>query len=203
MCRRGVLRKLLAVSLVAAALVVPSTVSSATNDGCTRGDVQALTVATPQHFNHAFGRGITGGVNGAALNCQFRLYDDNDEDNPEVPHVFTDEDWFLAGVLQWVTRDDLDFFDVSRAEGIEFLESVEDRFFWGPEGTILVEIPLTQTAYRNDSDMNFLGWMVLNQRYHIFEPGSVSPGVYEWRWETVNPFDPLFVAQGKVQIVDS
>ena len=66
-----------------------------------------------------------------------------------------------------------------------------------------MEIPLTQTNYRNTSNKNFLGWMVFNQRYHVFEPGSVSPGVYEWRLETFDPFLGPFVSHGEVHIVDA
>jgi hypothetical protein len=27
-----------------------------------------------------------------------------------------------------------------------------------------------------------------NHRYHIFEPGSLEPGLYHWKWVSTHPF---------------
>ena len=69
-------------------------------------------------------------------NCQFRFYDDNDgelsPDLPEIPHVFSEDEWFLGGVLYWLTRDDLETMNLNRKQGKEYLAQAEDRLFWGP-----------------------------------------------------------------------
>jgi len=66
--------------------------------------------------------------------------------------------------------------------------------FWGTADTPdseLEEIELTETNYQ-DAVIGELGHVIFNHRYHIFEPGSLAPGEYKWRYEEDFPgFDPL------------
>jgi hypothetical protein len=204
------MRRLIVLMMALTMVIASGAVASATSNRCTRGDVEGLTSAGFQGAKHALVQGLTVGSGDAWSNCQFRLYDDNDDpndsffgpmvDNPEVPHIYTDEDYFLAGIFHWATEDDLEVLDISRNEAISVLKIFEDRFFWGPKGSELEEIPLTHTNYRSLNSI--FGWLVVNHRYHIFEPGSLAVGEYEWRWETWDPFQGPFVAHGDVNIID-
>ena len=118
-----------------------------------------------------------------------------------MPHVYTAEESFLAGIFQFGTRDDFRFFGHNEAVRILDEEFV-DQFFWGLEGETLDEIPLTHSAYSSANSL-FFGLITGNHRYHIFEPGSLAPDTYKWRWETSNPFQGAFVAHGTVIIVDA
>jgi hypothetical protein len=143
----------------------------------------------------------------AWANCQFRLYDDNDgetPDAPEIPHVFSSNEPFLAGNLAWLTRDELKSMGLSLEAGIRFLKAAEDRLFWGRSGGPLAEVPLVHTRYRVVHDTEGDGWLVINQRYFVFERGSLSPGTYKWRQEQRGwAGDPqVYVTTGTVVITD-
>lgn len=193
--RRYLRRPVLVVAMTAIMLGVVVAPAGAADEICTSGDVQRMVGAMQQ----AFGTGSE-----AAERCQFRLYDGNDDvpDAPEVPHVFTDQDWVLAGILQWSPRDVLDEFGLKRADGVDYLTNdVVDRFFWGPKGETLDEIPLTHTNYRGFVFADGGGRLVGNHRYHVFAPGSLDPGEYEWRWEYYDFFfGDYFEAFGEVHI---
>lgn len=169
--------------------------SGSADEICTHGDVQRMLGAMPQAFE-------TG--SGAAARCQIRLYDGNDDvpDSPEVPHDFTDRDWVLAGILQWSPRDVLDELGLKRADGVSYLTNdVVDLLFWGRKGETLDPIPLTHTNYRGWVYADGGGRLVGNQRYHVFAPGSLEPGEYEWRYESHDLlFGDSFEAFGEVHI---
>ena len=106
--------------------------------------------------------------------CQIRLYDDNDEndDNPEVPHTYTDKDHFLVGIFIYEEYENFDPSDLDRAGLIDFLEAGgTTRMLRGRADTPdpdLEEIDLIETQYQ---DAMFGGrFLVYNHRYHIFEP---------------------------------
>jgi hypothetical protein len=75
----------------------------------------------------------------------------------------------------------------------------ENSFYWGPKDSDLAEIPLTPTNYRGTISP-LVGWLVANQHYHIFEPGSVAPGIYEWSWELRHPWIPGVVEEGSGEV---
>jgi len=122
------------------------------------------------------------------VNCQFRLYDSNDPednpDNPEIPHVFSEGDYFLAGIAGWYTYAELEDLGFTRADAIAEMNKYTDRFFWGPATATdaeLKEINLKSTPYLD----GFLGDdpIVGNHIYVIFKPNKHEPGEYKWRWE--------------------
>lgn len=204
------MRKALQAGLIVAlvsVLAVP-TAAADPEQPCGMGDVQAIAKSGIQaaiNSDKGVGRGDPW------QHCQLRLYDDNDDlldpffgemvDNPEVPHYFTDEEYFLAGIFQFVPTEVVRSF--GHNELVQFFdEDVVDEFYWGPEGSDLVEFPLTHSSYRTWNSL-FFGLVMGNHRYYIFEPGSLTPGTYEWRWETFDPFFGAFVAHGTVIIVDA
>lgn len=202
---KRVLITLVASGVLSILLAVPA----AGNEHCTAGDVQGIAHAGFQGAQQNLFNGRTTGLGGSWADCQFRLYDDNDAeenpDNPEVPHIFTDMDYFLAGIAQFDFYDSFDRPDYDRDAAIEFLSSeVVDRVFWGPAAKSdadLEEIELTSTNYR-DAVLDF-GHVVGNIRYHTFEPGSLAPGEYKWRWENTSTGLEDFVARGVVVILDA
>lgn len=135
--------------------------------------------------------------------CQFRLYDDNDEendaDNPEIPHVFSEDDYFLGGILYVYFHVELGP-AFTRAEALAEMKTATDRFFWSPatvpDGS-LDEIPVITGRYRDG--LLPLGRAVGNHRYIIFPPGSHAPGEYNWRWEHSFP-DGMTISRGSVTI---
>jgi hypothetical protein len=185
------------------------------DDVCTASLVHRFANNGPQGAREYFVDESTEGLGAAWAYCQFRLYDDNDEeaspDAPEVPHVFSEDDWFLGGILIWLERRDLEVLGFNHQEGIEFLKEIEERFYFGRQGSRLVEMPLRQSRYQDVVIDPSLGPLLINQRYHIFPAESLSPGMYEWRYvqtwpEEFNilfPDAPLtFVTHGAVRIID-
>ena len=75
--------------------------------------------------------------------------------------------------------------------------------YWGPKGGPLTPLPLVDTNVRNVSNKNFLGWMMADHTYHIFPPGSVAVGDYEWVWYFDHAIfgGPTFGGAGEVKVV--
>ena len=172
---------------------------AASSDGrCTKGDVQRLANAGPIAGLHSR-EGLETGPAGTWENCQFRLYDDT------TTHVFSDEDYFLAGIFFFLSYDEFDRLGIDRAGAIALLEGFIPRFFWGPAGTPdadLEEIALTSTSFRDTRIAPELGGhVVYNHNYTIFEPGSLQPGDYVFRWDQHDD-EGDFTVRGSVTIVD-
>ena len=197
---KRVVTTLVAGALLSTLLAVPA----AGNQYCTKGDVQGLVNAlelSPELLGDAFGR------------CQFRIFDENDDpndpfgnpDNPEIPHVFTDKDYILAGIALFEGYEFFDRPEYDRNAAIDLLNMVADRFFFGTADTLdgdLEEMALTQTNYR-DFVVEAYGHIVATHKYHIFSPGSLAPGEYKFRHEQTFPGFPDFVARNAVVILDA
>lgn len=163
----------------------PSTAVADPGRTCSGGDARALAQAGP-HFARKFLESSSSAAAGIWVSCQFRLYDDNepedDPDNPEIPHVFTVNDFFLAGIFYFedVGRDQ------HRNAAISVLGSHVSRFYFGPSSTPDAQLPqiqLTRTGYRGAVLPLVGGHVVWIHDYVIFEPGSLAPGDYHWRAE--------------------
>jgi hypothetical protein len=196
-----------ALAIIAAFLLLSAPAAgSATDYQCTKGDIESLIHAGPQAVKLHLFMDKTQGPGGAWKECQFRLYDDNDDeaspDDPEVPHIFSANDWFLGGVLFFLTRDEWESMGLDRDGAIDWLEQGSDQLFWAKKGESLTEVSLEETSYRNAVPDSSFGLLVVKHRYHLFEAGSLQPGTYEWRWVLSHPSEPeLFVAAGDVVIV--
>jgi hypothetical protein len=162
------------------------------------------------HFNHPAGsEWLNNRADHIWEDCQFRFYDDNDDenspDNPEVPHVFSTRDYVLGGILIFEFRKGPYVFipgpKFDRAAAIAEMKTIKDRIFWGPttaSDDALNEIPVTIGPYHDG--LLPLGPAVGNQRYIIFPPRSLAPGKYKWRWEQVDPLFGVGVYHGAVTI---
>jgi hypothetical protein len=194
-------------TIAAVIVLVVSAASPATagTDRCTQGDVQGIAQAGFQGASLNIGRGSTAGLGGTWAECQFRLFDDNEDppDTPEIPHVFTDDDYILGGIYEFEDYGYLDRPDYDRAAAIEYVKSVVTTMYWGTADTPdanLAQIELSESPFR---DTVFAGFahFVGHQRYHIFEPGDLEPGEYKWRLEHDDPVLGSFVARGSVIIL--
>ena len=181
-------RSIIALAMTAMMMGVVVAPAGAGDQVCTQGDVARMIDAMPQAFATQ---------SAAADDCQFRLYD-------ESLHVYSENDWFLAGILEWSPRDVLDELGLKRADGVDYLtNNVVDTFFLGPKGGTLEEIPLTHTNYRGTVFDDGGGRLVMNHRYHIFSPGSLEPGEYEWKSVYDDSlFGDHFEAYGEFHIVE-
>lgn len=187
--RRHSRRSVIVLAITAMMMGVVVAPAGAGDQVCTKGDVQRMVAAMPQAFATQ---------SAAAADCQFRLYD------VASPHVFSENDWILAGILQWSPRDVLDELGLKRADGVDYLTNfVVDSLFWGPKGGPLEEISLTHTNYRGNVFDDAGGRLVINHRYHIFSPGSLDEGEYEWKWVYDDSlFGDHFETYGEVHIVE-
>jgi hypothetical protein len=195
------------VTTVLMALLTTAMPARAQSGGCSQGDALALATAGFQGASLNLGKGSTAGLGGAWADCQFRLFDDNEDppDSPEVPHVFSDQDYILGGIYIFEDYSFLDRPEYDRAAAIDYVNSVSSTFFWGSASTPdedLAELVLDRSAFR---DTVFAGsaHLVGQQRYHIFEPGDLAPGEYRWRLEYDDPIFGSFVAHGSVIILES
>jgi len=122
-----------------------------------------------------------------------------------VPHVFTDEEYFLGGIFQWITNDIIEQFDLMRNDAASGLGLIVDRLFMREVGELeWTELSLTKSTVRAAySPLAGEVLPVVDHRYHIFEPGSLAPGMYEWRWVVTAPFFPTETVIGEIHIVDA
>jgi hypothetical protein len=200
-------------SLVGGTTAAGSSASASTLP-CTKADVEVLAHrffdVARLHFTHP---PATPWLNRWAdhiwVDCQFRLYDDNDDpsspDSPEVPHVFSTRDYVLGGIVIFETREaPFEFIpgpEFDRAGAIAGMKTWTDRVFWGPASVgddALEEIPVTVGPYQDG--VSPFGAAVGNQRYFIFPPGSLAPGEYKWRYEQHAPPYPDESVRGSVVI---
>jgi hypothetical protein len=196
---RRAMTVLLTMALLASApLGAPA--SATANDGCTKGNVEGFA-------NGGIAIAKQNGTNGTAAaweNCQFRFYDDN---GPTTPHVFTDEEYFLGGIFNWYTDADIEEFDLfPRPVAVSDFHLFENNLFWRETGGEWEELELTSAAVRGVYAPLFGEvFHVMAHTYHIFEPGSVNPGAYEWKWVIDAPWipGPLVAGVGEVVIVDA
>ena len=184
--------------LMSVPLVVPA--SATPNDGCTKGNVQGfanggITIAKQSQPGRQ-----ENGTAGAWSNCQFRFYDDNGP----APHVFTDEEYFLGGIFNWIPDDIIDEFGLTRNEAAAALDLTVESLSWREVGEVAwTELSITKSTVRAVYSPRFGEvFDVMDHRYHVFEPGSVAPGMYEWKWMSTSPFFATETVIGEVQIVD-
>jgi hypothetical protein len=200
---RRAVTALLAMALLLSAS--PGTAASArANDGCTEGNVEGFANGGIAVAKQSGPERQENGTAGAWSNCQFRFYDDNGP----APHEFTDEEYFLGGIFDWLTDDVIEEFDlIPRPVAVSNFQLIEHRLFWretGGSGGEWEELELTSTAVRGVY-APFFGevFHVMAHTYHIFEPG-MNPGTYEWKWVANAPwFDEPEVEVGQVRIVDA
>src|SRR6185436_2622572 len=100
--------------------------------------------------------------------------DGDEEDNPEIPHVFAANDWSLAGIFDWISQAEMDELGLNRAEAVAYVESPQDRLFWRLQGGEWTELPLTQATHRSVRAPWGEVLTVFRHRYHIFPAGSVA-----------------------------
>ena len=74
--------------------------------------------------------------------CQFRLYDDNDEDDPEVAHVFSDEDWIVGAISYFLYYSEFPLVGGTRADATAYMDTWTEHFYSVPRRF------LTQTCLR-------------------------------------------------------
>jgi len=182
----------------------PVTASGPARDRCTFAEIQRFVHAGFEvarlSFNHPDASPGAAQADHIWDDCQFRFYDNNDEDNPEVPHVFSEDDYFLAGVFIFYFHEDLSG-EFDRADAIADMAKSTDRFFWGPSTATdseLQEMAITYGPYKDG--LLPLGPAVGAHWYIIFPPGSQEPGEYRWRYEQYYEGELGFVANGAVII---
>jgi hypothetical protein len=196
-------RWVVAASMLASTFLVaasPAHAAGPRHERCTKGDVAMLAVAGP-HIAKAYFSGSRSRLAETWPRCQFRLYDDNDAedapDNPEIPHVFSVNDYFLAGLFLFDNRPVRE-----RAAAIADFEQVVIRFYFGPgnPGAKLREVPLKRVCCGYIVLPEFGGLNLWVHHYAIFEPGKLAPGTYRWR-AVVNDFGEITISHGAVTIV--
>lgn len=168
---------------------------------CTRGDVQAIAQAGPQFGTRVLGvqpHGESAASTRKWVDCQFRLYDDNDENDPEVPHVFSEDDWIVGGVAPFIFYSEFPLVGGSRRSATAYMDTWTTRFYFGPASLADAELPevsLTETSYA-DAQFPALGDRVVwKQVYVIFPAGSLAPGTYRFRSEDLVP-DGFLAGEG-------
>jgi hypothetical protein len=171
-----------AVVLMVAAVGMPP--AAAGPGACSYGQAGAVHEAWIPHFLHE-------PRTTQYPDCQFRLYLDGEE------VTFTDQDWFLAGIVVYVEYEAL---GMSRTEAIADMDSVGHRLWFTPIlpgggfGTP-EEQALSRTAYRNtDSPLERL---VYNSIGVILR---LSPGDYLSHYEQTYQGD-VFEADVIVHVV--
>ena len=199
-------------TVVAACLLAGSAVAVGAQEEYLCGDTDIAELS--QDGWGAVGEVYEGKSDGAAaswINCQFRFYDDNDRvpDDPEVPHVFTNDEPFVGGPFTWIADTDFGDYGVDSWEGArEVLESgaVTVRLYWGPADAPddLAEVELIQTPYREQvAPIAAPGVVFLaDHRYHVFESGTLDPGTYAWRMELDGPMI-AGTEHGQVEIIEA
>jgi hypothetical protein len=198
--------------VVAAGVMLAPATALAAPDHCTRGDAQAIAQAGLQFGGRALG-GQPHGEPAASTrkwtDCQFRLYDDNDQDDPEVAHVFSEDDWVVGAVASFVYYSEFPLVGGTRAAATDYLDTFVDHFYFGPASTPaadLPEVPLATTSYRAMQFPGFGERAVWNHVYVIFPAGSLSPGTYTYRLESSIPDGPFageFESTGTIVILTS
>jgi len=212
--RRSVPGMLSVLGILAATTVVlsPSVPAAvAAPDHCTRGDAQAIAEA-----GYQFGGRLLGGQPHGApaastrkwADCQFRLYDDNDDDNPEVAHAFSEDDWIVGAISYFLYYSEFPLVGETRADATAYLDTWTEHFYFGPASlpdANLPEVSLTKTAYRNMQLPGLGERTVWNHTYAIWPAGSLAPGTYRFRFEQLIPDGPFagqFEARGTLMITD-
>jgi hypothetical protein len=142
-------------------LAPASAASSAVEPPCSYGDAMAVFDSFATFVQ------LEGGV----PPCQYRLYANREH------FTFNDEDWFVGGVAQYFTYEELEQLGMTREEGIAELETITSRLWLakvssrGKVGTP-IEQSLMQTAYK---DSSLFGGLVYTQVGVIL---NLPPGDY-------------------------
>ena len=169
-------------------------------DHCGIGEVTSFSQVGIQGFRLYLSGTSPVGLAGSTANCQARLYDDN---GPDVPHVWCEDDMFLLGILMFEPYKEL---GLPRETSSGFLQQFDNRVMWhSASGT--VELDLTRTVVKDA--VSFLGHLVYFHEFNIMGGDPLQPGDYGWVWTVshplaVTPDNPdgvLDVIPGDVEIV--
>jgi len=177
------------------------TFASTAAEHCGVGDVTPIKYVAPQGYSQIAVGHLTPGLPDALQRCQARLYDDN---GPETPHVWCEQDLFLLGILIF---DSYKYLGLDRETVAASMEQFSHQVFWSSL-TETTEIGLTRTATR-DLVHPFLGHLVVYHDYAIMGEQPFSPGFYIWEWiqrhpiavEPGNPEGITVIFSGEVEIV--
>jgi hypothetical protein len=213
--RRIILGTLAMLSILAATAVGPAAgapIGVTAPDNCTHGDAEAIAQAGLQFAGRALG-GQPHGEPAAATSkwseCQFRLYDDNDEDNPEVAHVFSEDDWIVGAVAYFITDSELILVGGTPRSATAYIDTWTTHLYFGPSSlpdASLPEVSLATTGYKSTQLPGLGEKYVWRQVYAIWPAGSLAPGTYRYRLEQLIPDGPLagtFEARGAIIITDA
>jgi hypothetical protein len=136
-----------ALIVVLAIISIPAAHAAASDEPCSYGDAQALLNQGPVAFRLADGSANQPGLGGLVGRCQFRLYEDG------ATVTFSDEDYFLGGIILFWTYEELEEFGWTRAEAIADLKLVTDRVeiasVEGGEIGAFEDVPLIATRFRD------------------------------------------------------
>lgn len=169
---RRALIALLSAALLSAALTTPA--AAANDDGYVCDQKDMTTVKTMGHEL----------FDTPSRLCQFRMY------FPFArPHIWTDEEYFLGGNLEFISHDELEEIGLARVDAIKYFQQIEQQLFFGPAST-----PDAQLAEVNLQSGPIIdaGGLIELQSYHVFAPHE--PGLYKWRYEFNDPMgfqDPV------------
>ena len=201
---------ILAATTVGPVAGAPSAVSAP--DNCTSGDAQAIAQAGLQFAGRALG-GQPHGEPAAATSkwsdCQFRLYDDNDEDNPEIAHVFSEDDWVVGAVAYFITDAELLLVGGTPRSATAYIDTWTTHLYFGPASlpdASLPEVSLATTSYKSTQLPGLGEKYIWRQVYAIMPAGSLAPGTYRYRMEQSipdGPFAGTFEARGTIVITDA
>lgn len=193
---------LLVLSMLAATSVVVSpgtTPASAAPDRCTRGDADAIVQAGGQFGTRVLGaqpHGATASSTRKWVECQFRLYDDNDEvaDDPEIAHVFSEDDWVVGAIAYFAFASEFPLFGGTREDATAYMDTWIEHLYFGPASLSdadLPEVTLNETSYRTVQFPALGERAVLTTTYIVWPAGSLAPGTYRFRFEQIIPDGPF------------
>jgi hypothetical protein len=119
--------------------------------------------------------------------CTFKFYEDGET------RTFSDQDVILGGIVAFFTYNEFEFYGVSRAEAIAYLELSTDHVeiatvVGGSAGTF-EDMPLVVTKYRDA--IGPFGHAVYNHRAFITQ---LPAGEYLVRWTSSFPGEPDFIS---------
>ena len=177
-------------------VALPASHAAGSVDTCSYGNAKALLNQAPVAFRLADGSAHQPGLGGLIGRCQFRLYQDGET------VTFSDEDYFLGGILVFWTYEELEELGWTRAEAIADLKLATDRVeiasVVGGEVGTFEDVPLIVTHYRDAFGPP--GHVVYNHRAFITQ---LPAGEYLVRYTQTYPGFPDFVSTVRLVIVAS
>jgi len=189
----GRLSALIVVLTFIAFLALPA---AASDQPCSYGDAKALLNQAPVAFRLSDGSAHQPGLGGLVGRCQFRLYQDGET------VTFSDEDYFLGGIILFYTYAELEEFGFTRAEAIADLKLATDRVeiasVVGGDVGAFADVPLIVTRYRDAFGPP--GHVVYNHRAFITR---LPAGEYLVRYTQSYPGFPDFTSTVRVVVTAS